>query len=65
LVKELQGLGLRVDLLDLHDQETLDAGQVTNSHSDEDVIEEVVTETTDEAAILEEFDEIKDIEEEV
>lgn len=66
LIKELQGLCLRVDLLDLEEQATLDAGQVTNLHSEKDVIveEEVEIDSVDEEAILAEFDEIKDIEEE-
>lgn len=66
LIKELQGLCLRVDLLDLEEQATLDAGQVTSLHSEKDVIveEEVEIDSVDEEAILAEFDEIKDIEEE-
>ncbi|MGB4420232.1 MAG: DNA-directed RNA polymerase subunit beta, partial [Candidatus Saccharimonadales bacterium] len=66
LIKELQGLCLRVDLLDLEEQATLDAGQVTNLHSEKDVIveEEVEIDSVDEETILAEFDEIKDIEEE-
>ena len=65
LVKELQGLGLRVDLLNLKEQATLDAGQVTSLHSEKDIVEEEVEiNLIDESAILKEFDEIKDIEEE-
>lgn len=66
LIKELQGLCLRVDLLDLEEQATLDAGQVTSLHSEKDVVveEEVEIDSVDEEAILAEFDEIKDIEEE-
>jgi len=58
LVKELQGLGLRVDLLDESDDAVVDAAQVVSSIPGED--DNVVDEEIDEPVIVEDFDDIKD-----
>ena len=57
LVKELQGLGLRVDLLDETSQETLDAEQLIKE--DDEI---VATDSLDEIRIDEEIEEPEDIE---
>ena len=57
LVKELQGLGLRVDLLDETSQETLDAEQLIKE--DDEI---VATDGLDEIRIDEEIEEPEDIE---
>jgi DNA-directed RNA polymerase subunit beta len=74
LVKELQGLGLRVDLLDEAEDAVVDAGQITSGHSDDidDEIEEIVTEEVsvddisefDDNMIMEDIDELEAIKEE-
>ena len=56
LVKELQGLGLRVDLLDETSQETLDAERIMKESDEELVVE------SDDVIINEDIEEIQDIE---
>lgn len=59
LVKELQGLGLRVDLLDETSQETIDAEQIIK---DVDDVEQIIDETPVDIDFNEEVVEIEDIE---
>jgi DNA-directed RNA polymerase subunit beta len=67
LVKELQGLGLRVDLLDESEDAIVDAGQVTSSSVDSDVIIQEAEEEMDDddmiAEDLSEVDEFNDLDE--
>jgi DNA-directed RNA polymerase subunit beta len=61
LVKELQGLGLRVDLLDESEDAVVDAAQVVSSlPGDEAEDKTLVDDNTEEIAPVEDFDDIKD-----
>jgi len=64
LVKELQGLGLRVDLLDESEEAAIDAEQIIASAgpSDKTVSASVVASNDDEETVLDEVDELGDLE---
>ncbi|MDX2775908.1 DNA-directed RNA polymerase subunit beta [Streptomyces caniscabiei] len=64
LVKELQGLGLRVDLLDESEEAAIDAEQIIASAgpSDKTVSASVVASNDEEETVLDEVDELGDIE---
>lgn len=59
LVKELQGLGLRVDLIE--DETTIDAENILVADADEEVVP-VATEVDSEESVGDEADELGDIE---
>jgi DNA-directed RNA polymerase subunit beta len=64
LVKELQGLGLRVDLLDESEDAVIDAEQViaTSGPADKTVPAQIVFDDEDEETVLDEADELGDME---
>jgi DNA-directed RNA polymerase subunit beta len=65
LVKELQGLGLRVDLLDESEDEVIDAEQVIASAGPADkTVSASVIASDDEETVLDEADELGEINEE-
>lgn len=62
LVKELQGLGLRVDLLDEEEDEIVDAEQIIGSVINGEPVAAVTVSDDDDETILDEADELGDIE---
>lgn len=64
LVKELQGLGLRVDLVDESEDATVDAESVIAEHGPEDKTVPVIDDGETHEAVLDEADDIGDIDDE-